>query len=619
MNETALICGSPEVRASWREPSLAELTDDDLADYTRRKAALIALLDGASPCSVEASTGLRRSVLTRMVARALTVDRSGHAFGFYACLKYYHLKDSVRKRPIEERHALRHRGLSCAFRQVVGSSQELAEFVDGLIEKGNWRPRSQRKKVFERFCRLAHKTIGSNGYPFDAQDGGWRSLFRYLASQTKQCETRYGEPEGVPSIVPMAGDSTGLPSAAASRRIYDEAEFDGWLEPVDMEILIPSRHGVDAAVRIEGIGLLAILERKTTAVLGYLVLFKVSYDSLDAIHCFFNALSEWRPRELVVPVFAYKPGAALPSGVDADAIGRLWNILFADNASVNVGQLAQKALLHHVCCNLNFGRAGEPTARAVVERFFKCVTELHLKSLLSRREAASTGRGRHVEGAIPMQWVEDIFDVICANYNVEKKGSLLKRSPLELLLAELRRDSGAGRTDGSNGAIWRRMLYQRVKLPIKRPKGRSPYILYESAQYTSTRLRQMVREDRTLNVLDCEINLSDLRHLRAWTDNGICAGVLNARPPWSGSAPCDLQTRRLIAKAMRRDGHPIADDNADLHARFANNQLVKGLSSSKAGSVVATMASRGSLPEPAPRQCHVIRAPRGGWIDIDKL
>jgi hypothetical protein len=621
MNAVSIIDATVEVRANWREPVVTGLSEAQLADFALRRSALTAYLDGAKPLTICEETGLTRSTIIRMAKRAITADSTGHAYGWFACLKHARCKRPARKNVINKAYSLRHRGLACAMQGVVAASPDTADYVESLLESGTWRNRSRRRSIFEKFRKLATKGTDVIAYPFDARDGGWKSLFRFLRAEERRRRLSMDDILPKISVQPHSGDNTGLPSASGGRLAYDEVEFDGWLEPIDMEVLIPTDHGIDRAVKIEGIGLLAIVERKYTPILGYLPLFKTSYDSLDTITCVSRALEKWVPRKLSVPIFDYLPGAGLPSGIHPDANGHLWNIIFCDNASMNVGEIPSNALLNRVLSHMNRGRAGTPTARPIVERLFGYVTSLDLKGLLQKRYSARTNTPDvpFFPNAIPMDWIEDIFDVICANYNVTGKGTFHDRKPMDLLVAELNRAAGWGRSTSSESAPWRRMNFIEVRLPLKKPSGRSPYVNYEHAQYSSSSLRDIKKELVDIKYLNCIVDIRDLRDIEARTDGGVNLGHLHARPPWQGAAPCDLQTRRAVARAMRREGIPLRDINADVQARYLHSELVKGKDSRQSGSRAATAASRGAMSGSAPSEKRAIRTPRSGWIDLDSL
>lgn len=608
-------------RDAWRQPPTHLMSAAELAEYIRRKGALDAYLDGTRVRLITEETGLTRSALVRMAERALFADDTGLPLGYYACVKHARAMRPSRKAHLDPGRAWRNRGLACEMRRIAHISPEVEDFLERTIESDKWRSRKARKTIFARFKTLVTKADPTILYPFCNPDEGWGSLFRYLG---REAERRGNVDElQLPKVrtKPLPGDNSGLPSAAWSRNIYDEVEFDGFIQPIDMEILLPSEFQIDTPVRLEGLGLLAAVERKSTTVIGYYPLFKTSYDGLDVISCMVMALEEWKPRNLTIPVFSYLPDAALPSGAHPDAIGRMWNLLFWDNHRAQVAPMARDALIHATHCDINEGRAGEPTARPCVERFFGDVSQLNLRGLLEKRQLRpiAADQGRVVTGAIPLSWVLDLFDIICANHNVTSKKTLNQRKPLDVLLDELRREDGWGRKDSSETAAWRRMNYITVRLPIHRVKGRAPYVNFESAQYSSEILRDYANDPRSGNAVDAEIYIRDLRDIKATGVEGLDLKILHARSPWQSAAPCDIQTRRLIARARRREGIPMHDINEDAQARFTRQQLALASESRASGSTVATMALRGSMaPSAAPRKRR-LSVPRGGWIDIDEI
>ncbi|WP_153022826.1 hypothetical protein [Rhodanobacter thiooxydans] len=498
----------------WKDPDVSKLAPERRQRYEANCKALRAYLGAARVDTIETQHGISRQQLSRLLDRALTVDRAGKSYGFRACIPNLRVKEAARKAPLRQEHILRGKGLACLMQSVVASSPRLQSFVHDLLPVLGRRLSHKRySRIFSKFKALASEHIQPDEYPFYLVDEGRDAFRRYLRRKAKEYAQDAIRTLSVTPVRASPGDGTGMPSLSLTRNIYDEVEFDGWLEPVDLEILIPSFSDDYVPRRITGIGLLAIIERKTRCVIGKFPLFSTSYDLTEFLLCVNNALEKWMPRELEIPVFQYAPGGGLPSGLHPDANGRMWDILFGDNARVHISAVAQRALLDKAFCHINFGRAGEPTARPIVERFFEHMNQLWIKKLLPKRSGkpGKTKVAIKPEYAIPMAWIEDLFDILVVEYNVTPHTTLQNQAPLTVMLHALDREAGWGRTDPSDTAAWRKITHIQVEKRLHRPKGRSPYAIYENGTYTSDLLRfaDFSMEEDPIIVLD--VDLLDLQ------------------------------------------------------------------------------------------------------------
>lgn len=609
-----------QITASWVEPDTSTLSQERRSRYEVNCKALCAYIEGVKLDIIEEQYGVKRQQLVRLLDRALKVDRAGKAYGFRSCIPNFRIKAAVRKTALRSENTLRGKGFACAMQGVIASHPKLQSFIDEQLPIAGRRLGHRRlSRLFYKFKSLVSECVPPDEYPLNLPDNGRQVFRRYLKRQSKlhARDCLAGISEHVPPRI-RSGTGTGTPSLSLSKDIYEEVELDGWLQPADIEILLPSFSDDYAPQRITGIGLLVLVDRKSRCVIGKYPLFSTSYDLTEFLLCINGALEPWTPRVLEIPFFQYPPGSGLPSGLHPGAKGRMWDILFIDNARVHVSEKAKHALIDKVFCHVNFGRAGEPTARPIVERFFEHLNQLWIKKLLPKR-IGKPGKAKisiKPDYAVPMAWIEDLFDVLVCEYNVTPHSALQNQTPLSVMLHALDREKGWGRSDPSENAAWRKITHIEVERPLHLPKGRHPYVNYESGVYSSEMLRfadfSMERDPHV--VLD--VNLLDLQYVGAKLKGGPDLGILYVRPPWSGE-PHDLSLRRLIAKSMRREGVPLSDSD-HIVRDFREALKLRAKTSRQAASQLARMEQRGQGSSSAHSKSESVRrSARRGWISVD--
>ncbi|WP_232459077.1 hypothetical protein [Burkholderia ubonensis] len=179
--------------------------------------------------------------------------------------------------------------------------------------------------------------------------------------------------------------------------------------------------------------------------------------------------------------------------------------------------------------------------------------------------------------------LEDVIDVVFANYNGEPHAGLGGRTPLEAMQFQLARGKEMLRTL----PIVRRgtlCLFQEARGVAMRgnvSRGERPHINFEYVRYDSRLLSSMAGLiEKQLRIY---FNVKDIRHLHAFFMGGPELGVLTAARPWCFS-PHSLRVRQEIFSLIRqrklacREGSdPVAawfaykKERARRHTRDAND------------------------------------------------
>ncbi|TCG02304.1 hypothetical protein BZM26_00050 [Paraburkholderia strydomiana] len=83
--------------------------------------------------------------------------------------------------------------------------------------------------------------------------------------------------------------------------------------------------------------MLAVVERLTTAVLAYRVVYSSEVSASDVAALIRDAICKiWQPKVLTSPGIEYLPAGGLPSGVIPEARHAVWNVTLLDGALANL-------------------------------------------------------------------------------------------------------------------------------------------------------------------------------------------------------------------------------------------------------------------------------------------
>jgi hypothetical protein len=155
-----------------------------------------------------------------------------------------------------------------------------------------------------------------------------------------------------------------------------------------------------------------------------------------------------------------------------------------------------------------------------------------------------------VELEITLVEMEQLLDVVIANYNCEPHSSLHGRSPLEYLRHYI---AGGGHIpqipEGKRSTLG--LLDRRIKRTVRGSikAGKRPHITFAGVTYHNevlARSPDLIGKD--INII---VRLRDARSVHAFFPDGNDLGVLVAQGHW-GVSPHDYRTRRAITKLRNK-------------------------------------------------------------------
>jgi len=553
---------APELRdiSSWPGPADDDVCEPQRDVYKKRKEAIIAYLDGTPFSEIEEIHGIPKSEVYRLLSRCLTEQRNGTMYGFYALIPGTVIADYQRKAKIDPAHAARSMGLAGAFLQLMAEHDNLQKYVENKALHSRIKsPRLIARAIRKDFLRKCAKVRAPNEYPFNTDDQAIRALARYI----ERILARHygGSRQEDLSDDTGSGPLTAQPSAAGNLRPFEELEHDGHNGDFFFVIKLRGKHNEWIYTTPMKIWLLLPFDRGGRAILGYEYrLGSTNYPAISVMRSFASIYKTWEPKEITIPGLAYKDGAGFPSGVVPAVRGVLVDMVCFDNAKANKARLTTRPLTRTLGATVNFGRAGEPIARPFVERLNQTLETLGFRRLpigfnpkgpKKERERAMKAACDH---AVTPEELEQVVDVMLANYNADPHSDLVNRSPNEYLTMWFSRASSPLRKVEDPEALAKKLL--RLEL-IKFIRGggeaqRAPYIQLWWGRYSNDVLEKL----KNWSGMKCRVVADiddDIRFVRAFLrtrEREVDIGILRAKPPWH-LTPHTLAQRQMIQKANR--------------------------------------------------------------------
>jgi len=622
---------------TWPKVDSLLLAADDTESYGRREQAVRNYMCGWKVDDIVAEAGFSRQELKRLVRRCLERHSDGRIWGFRALIPRKRIHNYARTVHAKAHPPSRRGGDSGALTQLFEKYPDIKNVVDVLFLKRVrdgvvHESRITVKSIHKRFLTACRQHgLTSTDYPFTTKWLGISGLGRYLRRLFKRelamaVRARHGR-EAARSLKANKGGQKSNPVTHPYQRVeFDPHRIDGfWV------VLVPNAYGGIVPVVLERLWLLVIKESRSRAILGYHLSLNSECNQEDGLQCIKNAIVPWKPRELTIPGLRYEPDCGLPSGAIPELAWALWDEFLYDNALANLAEAVRGQLTEVVKCAVNAGNVDNPERRALIERFFHTLEENGFHRLPSTTGSDPDDPRRQnpeklaLRYGISLTHLEELVDVMIAQFNATPHAGIGYRTPLEML----RYDIGAGgslvrtltESERAKLALLSLRIVRTVRGDIK--KGRRPYVELEGARYQNevlSRSPDLIGKELTLWV-----DRDELRNVTAFLPDGSDLGALTAQGYW-GRTPHTLEMRRAINRLRHRKliFYTEHDDPVQVYldylARTASTNKRASAAYTKAKRVVKSAGQQMGLPDsPLPNTKGSKSPPPPSYDEADLL
>lgn len=474
-----------------------------------------------------------------------------------------------------------------------------------VLEEFRPQPQALHRLFIDRLKALDHPPAE---WPFNTKHRGSRTIARFMKDQLEkhfdQNVLIYHE-GGAKAHLSIG---TGKEAMIRNVEVYDAWEIDSHKVDADFTIGIPNADGLLSYINLKRLNLLALVDRASSAVIWFLVVYSSEVSASDVV----RLISESLRAELPVPQsnvlgMNIKGEAGFPSDRIPELQHALPTVLMPDNALSNLAASVSQELRHKLGFFLNYGPPGHFECRPNVEHTFKNIAE-SIFQRLPNTTGATPFKGKAVNGAaiartykMEASIVEELAYHHFAQHNALESEGIGFLTPLEFIRQKM--------SANDQHVIPRRLLTSQVsavthfrmtmKVKVKSypSRGVRPFIQVDRVRYSNDILR------KSPWLAECEISIEldeqDMRAVRAYFPDGAPMGMLLAAGKWS-TTKHSRKTRKAINQLKAKRALTISelDDPVEHYLKHLRNQVLdakggQGKSSLPAGKrSIATEISR---------------------------
>ena len=225
-------------------------------------------------------------------------------------------------------------------------------------------------------------------------------------------------------------------------------------------------------------------------------------------------------------------------------------LFFFDNAKAHLAEMVRERFHNLIGCTTCLGAVDRPMRRPHIERFHQTLTSSSIQRMVNTTGSHPNDPRRKEPEKMALQYemtyehLEELLDVVVANYNGTPHGALYYNSPLEALGQRLNKGMRPRLLHESKRAEFQFTQIQQPRtIRGSHKSGKRPYIEYMGVEYRNDLLVHSAHLINTKVIV--HVNVDDLRTIRVFLPDGSEFGELVAAGKWS-LTPHNLQIRKAI-------------------------------------------------------------------------
>lgn len=532
----------------WAEVLVEEMTEKNRSVYLKRQQAIFLYVQGEPLNSIFKTTAITPIEIHRLIKRCLSISPDGLVWGNRALIFHHRQKEYERKTVAPNKLPENKSGYSGVFSQLMKKYPELKEKmiskilnmkVKGEINEFRIKPAHIHRFFLDYLKSQRHPLTD---WPFNTKLQGVRSITSFvnevINSNFDSAVMAYGE-EGARAHLAVG---TGKEPAMRFEDLFEAVEIDSHKIDAEWTIGISNSEGLKSYINIKRLNILVMVDRVSTAVLWFLVVYSSEVSAVDVVRMITESLRAELPRpETNILGMEVKGDAGFPAERFEELRHTLPSTLMPDNALSNLASAVSSTLRSRLGFSLCFGAPGHFEIRPNVERTFRSIEEA-IFHRLPNTTGSNPFKGRAEDGgavAKEFKMEADVVEEIAYHYfsqhNALPNEGISYLSPNEFIRQKL--------SLGNSHFIGRKLLQYQVnkmthyrtldKLTVKcyPDRGVRPYVQIDRVRYSNDILRGSAwLKNKKITV---EIDEQDLRAVRAYFPDGSLLGILKAGGKWS--------------------------------------------------------------------------------------
>lgn len=587
---------------TWPQVLIEALDAPMREKYLARADAMRRYFANEPVLKIAQVTGVPACRLPFLAKRCLTIADDGMIAGLRALIPYVRFKEYNRTAEIQIKFSEDRGGMAGAMRKLFSRFPQIEETLvrhirqdakSRQVHEFNIRPRD----LHRIFIRLVKELgVKDNEWPLNTKFLGQRSIQKYMADILARNFSAAVWTRGSQEAKAHLSVGTGHEAFLVYDEPYSAVEIDANYIDCHLTVSMETPMGTTTDILLDRLWLIAAVDRFSTAILAYSVVYRSQVTADDVLSVISKAVShQWKPYPLTIPV-KYPSGGGLPSGIIDEALGVSWTVLLLDGALAHLSAAVHMRARKTLGFSINWGPVGHFERRPNVEKTFDKIAKEIFKRLPSST-GSGPDKGRPIDAEkkalrhrIQAFEVVQLLDIVTAQHNVLPSSGAFFLSPLDILRQYL--------CDTERNFLPRHLpqsvMDHAKKFTLRMQKtvrgglntGRRPYIELDGAKYTSpvlTNAGYLLGQK-----LWIEIDEADYRQITAYLENGAEIGVLKAQGKW-GQTKHTRKTRKAINSLVSKRVLILSefDDPIQEYMRFISNPR-PGKSADKISSRQAT-------------------------------
>ncbi|MHB1054054.1 MAG: hypothetical protein ACYCZT_13470 [Thiobacillus sp.] len=580
-NRSEDLIGSPDVD-TWPHLNL-DLLPEEIREAVGAKVEAVTLYVRGVPLSaISARTGVT-SQLSLMTKRCLDLSPDGQIWGFRALAPYFRIKGYERRAAVSPKRQEQMGGHAGALGALLSRFPYFEKNLIALIKKEATRTevpehRIRPKDLHRIFISMLRKEgLTQREWPFNTKYLGIRSIQRYMKENLDAYFDRAVNTREESSARAHLAVGKGEEPLLGFEDPFDAVEIDAYSINALFSVAFQAPEGGETEVLLERLWLIAAIDRASTSVLAYNVVYSSEVSADDVLKLFRDATgTRWTPKDLTVPGMTYPSRGGLPSGVFDECMGAMWGCVLLDGALVHLSKAVYETARKKLGFILNWGPVGHFERRPNIERLFSSISEdIFMRYPSTTGSNPGNGRSENAElnairYRIHANEAEELVDLYFAQFNATPSEGLSFRSPLEFISYFLTSDP----CHFMIRHLPRSVIALGTPLPLRkecvvrggRKQGRHPYIEFEKGRYTSQVLAQMSSYVGRRIIIEADDE--DIRQVRAYLPSGEELGFLKVTGRWAATKH-SRKTRKAINRLTYRRILVISEHDDPVRAYMA--------------------------------------------------
>ncbi len=552
---------------SWEEINPLSLPEDKRQNFTKRLLAIRLYAAGESIRKIEAQTGIRKQQLFYFAKRCTSLKGNGTMSGFVAIIPGRQ-GDTIRA---NDQSLLSSRmpkpgALAALFEKYPDIHTAMKEAVlEGkrkdtkLVEKEI--PLWSLHQYFLNLC--AGAGIRGPHYPFcsDTDSDGKPAIYRWV----KKLRTATVLNKLQTAAKSVSAEDALLELEQVLRRqaaiyCYRRVECDGHKIDVPIVLERPSPTGEGTVLElINRIWIIALIEAKSDAAIGYALAIGANYSGTDVIRAVESSLKPWSPRQLTIKSIGYRDGDGIPNGIIPELAYVCFDELWLDNFMAQRSEYVLSAIERVVQAVPVYSPVASPNSHPWVEGFFNILEEAGIHRLPTTTGSNPNDKRRNQSSKLAYHLtydeLADIIDVLVCRINgLKSPGRSESRLEVLRIFATKRKTLIRRIPVEARESVFEYDMYEEGTI---RRDHEHAVIQFHGARYTNQLLKH------TKGLIGRKVlvlaHSKRLRRITALLEDGASLGELLCERRYQPTEH-GLETRRAIKKLEKQGVLPECDD-----------------------------------------------------------